>query len=553
MKNKIILFVAGLSFGILAFYSYQKIVFDTIIPVSIAPDGSRYDGDMVDGLYHGKGKLSWDGGYYQGEFKNGVFEGKGYFENIWMNYKGEFSNGYMTGYGELKYNDSEYKGEVVNGQMEGEGYLKAPSETYKGTFKNDLYHGHGKLKDEWDNEYIGEFKEGLFSGKGLYKSSDGTSYEGEFVEDEIVKGTAKNPYQGEYEGEFLNWRFYGQGKLVRKDKTEYVGFFEDGNFNGHGKLTHSNGDVYEGGFQYGQYHGKGVLTFKDPKEGVSVLKGEWRYGQHYKDENGVVILKEKSNVETALYNQNELLTKAFDVIEQQNPEAVDLYLLSIAGDGRQAVFRREVQFVEDLFAENFNTHEKSISLINSVDSVESYPLATKTSIEKSINYLASIMDTSQDILFVFLTSHGSKKFDFELGQTGMDFPDINAEHLANYIQNAGIKWKVVVVSACYSGGFIPFLQDENSLIITAAAAENTSFGCSDTADFTYFGEAYFKDALAQTNDFVEAFEIAKEIVSKREKEDKYEESMPQIYLGEKIVDYLNSWRSEIGVNSVEEK
>ncbi|MDH5435003.1 MAG: hypothetical protein OEY19_13750, partial [Gammaproteobacteria bacterium] len=462
-------------------------------------------------------------------------------------------NGYMTGYGELKYNDSEYKGEVVNGQMEGEGYLKAPSETYKGTFKNDLYHGHGKLKDEWDNEYIGEFKEGLFSGKGLYKSSDGTSYEGEFVEDEIVKGTAKNPYQGEYEGEFLNWRFYGQGKLVRKDKTEYVGFFEDGNFNGHGKLTHSNGDVYEGGFQYGQYHGKGVLTFKDPKEGVSVLKGEWRYGQHYKDENGVVILKEKSNVETALYNQNELLTKAFDVIEQQNPEAVDLYLLSIAGDGRQAVFRREVQFVEDLFAENFNTHEKSISLINSVDSVESYPLATKTSIEKSINYLASIMDTSQDILFVFLTSHGSKKFDFELGQTGMDFPDINAEHLANYIQNAGIKWKVVVVSACYSGGFIPFLQDENSLIITAAAAENTSFGCSDTADFTYFGEAYFKDALAQTNDFVEAFEIAKEIVSKREKEDKYEESMPQIYLGEKIVDYLNSWRSEIGVNSVEEK
>ncbi|WP_084683783.1 C13 family peptidase [Psychromonas hadalis] len=50
-----------------------------------------------------------------------------------------------------------------------------------------------------------------------------------------------------------------------------------------------------------------------------------------------------------------------------------------------------------------------------------------------------------------------------------------------------IKWKVIVVSACYSGIYIETLADEYTLVMTASNAEQPSFGCSNSANFTYFG------------------------------------------------------------------
>ena len=74
---------------------------------------------------------------------------------------------------------------------------------------------------------------------------------------------------------------------------------------------------------------------------------------------------------------------------------------------------------------------------------------------------------------------------------------------------------MVVVSACYSGRFVEPLRDENTIVITAAAPDRTSFGCEAGRDFTYFGEAFFRDALARTASFTEAFEIARQLVTSR--------------------------------------
>jgi len=90
------------------------------------------------------------------------------------------------------------------------------------------------------------------------------------------------------------------------------------------------------------------------------------------------------------------------------------------------------------------------------------------------------------------------------------------------------------VSACYSGGFVDALKDENSLVITASAADHNSFGCSNEADFTYFGKAYFDEALRETYSVIEAFERAKPKIAAREKEQDYEGSEPQIFIGESI-------------------
>jgi hypothetical protein len=96
-----------------------------------------------------------------------------------------------------------------------------------------------------------------------------------------------------------------------------------------------------------------------------------------------------------------------------------------------------------------------------------------------------------------------------------------------------------VISACYSGGFIPLLADDRTLVMTAARADRVSFGCSEEADFTYFGRALFAEALHATDDLQEAFDLASRAVAKREQEDDFPASEPQISSAPAV---LSAWQ-----------
>lgn len=244
--------------------------------------------------------------------------------------------------------------------------------------------------------------------------------------------------------------------------------------------------------------------------------------------------------EAALYNQNRMLDDELSRLQPGDPERIELFLLAIAGDGTQEVFRREVEFIRDQFNRDFNTTDRSLLLVNSRTTTRQLPLATTISIEFALKGLASIMDKDQDILFLYLTSHGSPDHDLALDHIGISLPDLSAERLAEIMGQLPVKWKVIVVSACYSGGFIEPLQDPYTLIITAARHDRQSFGCTDEADMTYFGRAYFQKALPEAGSFVEAFNIARHYISDWEKEFA-EESLPQIYAPDEIVRYLDHW------------
>ena len=223
-----------------------------------------------------------------------------------------------------------------------------------------------------------------------------------------------------------------------------------------------------------------------------------------------------ANVETALYNQRALLAQAIGALAPRDPGRINLFLLAVGGDGSQEVFRREVEFVRGQFAERFGTASRSIALVNSRTTVGTAPMATVTSIREALAALAARMDREQDILFVFLTSHGSREHELVLNQNGMDLPDLSAAELGRLLRESGIRWKVVVISACYSGGFLDPLKDDGTLVITAARHDRQSFGCADENDFTYFGRAYFKEALPQASSFQDAFRKAEAIVREME-------------------------------------
>ena len=98
--------------------------------------------------------------------------------------------------------------------------------------------------------------------------------------------------------------------------------------------------------------------------------------------------------------------------------------------------------------------------------------------------------------------------------------------LADMLAWTGVRHKVVVISACYSGVFIPRLANPNMLVITAADAEHQSFGCRDKAKWTYFGDAFFNVALRQAKSLTDAFFVARTLVQKRELREHIEPSNP---------------------------
>jgi hypothetical protein len=80
-----------------------------------------------------------------------------------------------------------------------------------------------------------------------------------------------------------------------------------------------------------------------------------------------------------------------------------------------------------------------------------------------------------------------------------------------------------------------------------------SFGCSEEADFTYFGEALFGKALVETDDLQQAFNTASAIVAQREIEENFDPSEPQIWAPKGVIAHwqkLRKSQAERALNTV---
>jgi len=108
---------------------------------------------------------------------------------------------------------------------------------------------------------------------------------------------------------------------------------------------------------------------------------------------------------------------------------------------------------------------------------------------------------------------------------------LTAERLAAMLRESQIRWKILVISACYGGAFIEPLRDPYTVIITAAAPDKASFGCNDRRALTYFGEAFYQDALPGAASLREAFDVTVANIERRESAEDLEPSRPQAHFG----------------------
>jgi hypothetical protein len=232
------------------------------------------------------------------------------------------------------------------------------------------------------------------------------------------------------------------------------------------------------------------------------------------------------------YQQAQLVDRALAALQPAAPGHRQLYFVGFAGFGSQAVFRREVIAVRQLFDERFGTAGRSIALINSPSTIDEAPLATAGNLDRVLQHLGSLMQAS-DTLFLFLTSHGDRGF-LAVEMPGIGLDRLTSKHLKAILDRSSIKNRVIVISACHSGSFISTLADPTTLVIAAARADRSSFGCEDRRRWTYFGEAYFNQALRQGDSFTAAFQRARKMIALWEARENRIPSLPQMAGGEAL-------------------
>ena len=189
--------------------------------------------------------------------------------------------------------------------------------------------------------------------------------------------------------------------------------------------------------------------------------------------------------------------------------------------GDQGVFRREATGAAEIVANRFGGDPVVVKF-----NTKRGGGATVKALAVTLREAAKKMNSESDILFLILTSHGSPE---GLAVTaGRLVETLTPSKLAEMLDRTGVRHKVVIISACYSGVFIPRLANPNTLVITATDANHTSFGCEDKAKWTYFGDAFFNVALGRADSLKEAFLLARSSLLKRELRQGFHSSHPQM-------------------------
>lgn len=249
--------------------------------------------------------------------------------------------------------------------------------------------------------------------------------------------------------------------------------------------------------------------------------------------------------EDLFHLQGVLLEQRLSELEPERPGIEDLYFVGVAAYGLQDTFAKELRVVKQLMDTRFDTAGRSIALVNHPATLAQAPLATATNLNSALEFLGNNINVEEDLVMLFISTHGAPEQELSFQLPPLELNQVNPTVLARMLADSGIKWKVIVLSACYSGGFIEALKDENTLIITAADAKHSSFGCEYSSDITWFGQAYFQEGLRSTYSLEEAFDMAKRSIARRELAEGLEPSNPQIFVGGAIREKLEAIRKRL--------
>jgi hypothetical protein len=244
--------------------------------------------------------------------------------------------------------------------------------------------------------------------------------------------------------------------------------------------------------------------------------------------------------EAVLFSQAARIDGALEAVGRETSPLAQAFFLGFAGVGDQKVFAQEIGLASRVIGERYGTGARRLLLINDQRDLEGAPLATVSGLKYALLGLGSRMNPERDVLFLSISSHGTQDPAIAVSNSQLPLQDLTPEDLADALRESAIKWRVIIISACFAGGFIDSLKGPQTIVIAAAAADRSSFGCSNDSDLTYFGEAFYRDALPAAGSLRAAFDAAKAAIAVRERREHVTPSDPQAYFGKALEQKLAS-------------
>ena len=239
-----------------------------------------------------------------------------------------------------------------------------------------------------------------------------------------------------------------------------------------------------------------------------------------------------------LARDEQRLESALRQLAPQRPGVVDAYVVSIALDS-DAVFGREARVAADVLARRYDAGRRAITLAGPVgEGAGELPRGSPSSLARTMARIAELMDEEEDVFVLYSTSHGSP-LGLAYRQNEQELETITPKQMRALLDRHNIRNRLLIISACYSGIFIPGLQSANSVIVTAASRDRTSFGCMADNDWTFFGDAMINHALRKPQSLGAAYAEATGLVSQWERRFEVVPSQPQIFLGANSARWLN--------------
>jgi Peptidase C13 family len=258
-----------------------------------------------------------------------------------------------------------------------------------------------------------------------------------------------------------------------------------------------------------------------------------------------------SVAESLLFDAREQIDEEVDAIGPVLGNAPAVFFVGFAGVAEQRVFAEEIKLAARVVNARFETGDRQVLLINDRRDLDTFPIATAGGLRYALKAVAEKMRPDRDILFLALSSHGSPDAALSVSHSGLELEQLSQEDLESALRESGIKRRIIVISACYAGAFVEPLENPDSIVIAAAAADRTSFGCSDDRDMTYFGEAFYRDALPTAATLQEAFERTTAAIAAREQDEHEIPSEPQAYFGAALAAVLERYPMRVEPGRVE--
>lgn len=236
--------------------------------------------------------------------------------------------------------------------------------------------------------------------------------------------------------------------------------------------------------------------------------------------------------------QHKRLGTAIAGLKAQRSGVVDVYVVSIGLDS-DPVFGREADEAAKVLSHRYGASGHTIFLAAGADEKSmGVPQGSPPNLAIALAAVADKMDMKEDVLILFATTHGDPVVGlaYRDGDNGVGM--IAPQRLASLLDGLGFKRRMILLSACYAGIFIPKLTNEDSIIITAASSKRTSFGCAPGNDWTFFGDALINNAFRKPQPFDKATDEAVSLIGKWENDLRLVPSRPQVFVGDKASDWL---------------